>query len=70
MTEHGIDGPYNVHISTPMPLAGHDNFSVPLPPPFCISTPMPLAGHDVLSLLLIPQNRTISTPMPLAGHDY
>ena len=38
-------------ISTPMPLAGHDNSAGQNTLDEIISTPMPLAGHDSVGLL-------------------
>ena len=58
------------HISTPMPLAGHDDVLAcyhPILP--VISTPMPLAGHDQNTTYSVVPLEKISTPMPLAGHD-
>ena len=49
MTQSMADSLGESYISTPMPLAGHDEEGEDLDELTEISTPMPLAGHDLCS---------------------
>ena len=71
MTFPQLCGHFQLSISTPMPLAGHDRFQADVQlSSVMISTPMPLAGHDDMLKDMENVEYWISTPMPLAGHDY